>query len=164
MNSNNALHIKHFFPLIAVFTLIITITIAHQIFFGWSLNEAMIIFMAAFFIIFGSFKIMHLAAFAQAFSMYDIMAQKIPLYGYLYPFIELGLGSSYLFLRSYLLIINCLTFLLMFMGSISVALELQKKRAVECACLGTVFKIPMTYVTLLENILMGGMALLMLFW
>ena len=34
--------------------------------------------------------------FASSYAMYDLLAIKIPVYGYIYPFIELGLGPAYL--------------------------------------------------------------------
>ena len=50
----------------------------------------------------------------------------------------------------------------MAISSIGVAIELSKKKEIMCACLGVVFKLPMTYVTLLEDLLMAAMALIML--
>jgi hypothetical protein len=50
----------------------------------------------------------------------------------------------------------------MLISALGVANELRKKQTIMCACLGTVFKIPMTYVTLFEDLLMASMALYML--
>ena len=50
----------------------------------------------------------------------------------------------------------------MIVSSIGVTKELAQGRKITCACLGAVFKIPMTYVTLLEDVLMAVMALIML--
>ena len=50
----------------------------------------------------------------------------------------------------------------MAIGSAGVALKLLQGQELMCACLGAVFKIPMTYVTLAEDLIMGLMALLML--
>jgi hypothetical protein len=50
----------------------------------------------------------------------------------------------------------------MLVSAAGVARELWKGREIMCACLGVVFKIPMTYVTLLEDLLMAAMAGFML--
>jgi hypothetical protein len=39
---------------------------------------------------------------------------------------------------------------------------LKVKGEIQCACLGTVFKVPMTKVTLFENLFMAAMALYMI--
>lgn len=77
----------------------------------------------------------------------------------IYPFLEITLGIAYLF-NLYPIVTNIATLILMTVSSIGVAQELSKNKTIICACLGTVFKIPMTYVTLFEDLLMAGMALL----
>jgi hypothetical protein len=118
-------------------------------------------FMAGFFIIFSFFKIININSFAQAYSTYDLIAQQWYSYGYIYPFIELSLGIAYI-MRFHLEIAHWITFVLMIISSAGVYKALQEKRELDCACLGTVFKLPMTYVTLAEDILMGLMALVMI--
>ena len=53
-------------------------------------------FMAGFFLVFSFFKMLDIAAFAKAYQSYDIIAAKAKWYGYMFPFIELGLGIAYL--------------------------------------------------------------------
>jgi hypothetical protein len=55
------------------------------------------------------------------------------------------------------------TFILMALGAIGVSRALSNKQEIPCACLGVVFTVPMTYVTLGEDILMAVMALAMFF-
>ena len=153
--------LENFLPLIIIFSLIIAFTLIMQIFYGFNINAVMYDFMGAFFIIFGFFKIINLFRFVEAYSMYDIIAKKFNLYAYLYPFIELALGILYI-TRYQLLIANWITLILMIISSVGVALELAKGKIIVCACLGVVFKIPMTYVTLAEDLIMGFMALIML--
>ncbi len=163
MNHNNKSYsFKDFIPLIIIFSLIIVFTAMRQWYFGINIANAMYDFMAAFFLIFGFFKIINLAGFAEAYSTYDIVAQRFFAYGYIYPFIEIILGLLYLF-RYQLVITNWITFIVMIISSIGVAIELSKQKEITCACLGTVFKIPMTYVTLAEDVIMGLMALIMLY-
>lgn len=155
--------LKDFVPLIILVTLITLVTIAHQLWFGLDAVQAMRISMAAFFLIFGAFKVINLAGFAEAYSMYDLLAKKFFVYGYLYPFIEIALGLAYL-LNWQLAIASAITIAVMFLSAVGVFIELRKGNAITCACLGTLFKIPMTYVTLLEDLIMGGMAIFMFFY
>ena len=165
---NNRFHeakkynIKTFLPLIFIFSFIILITLIHQLYYGWNMQEGMRIFMAAFFLVFGSFKVINLAGFAQAYSMYDLIAKKYFFYGYIYPFIELLLGFAYLF-KYNLFITNIITIVLMLISAVGVFNELKKGAHITCACLGVVFKVPMTYVTLAEDLIMALMAAIMLF-
>lgn len=153
--------ISDFYPLIVIFTLIIFITLASQYYQGWNLKSAMRIFMGSFFLIFGLFKIINLRGFAQAYSMYDLLAKKYFAYGYVYPFLEVALGFSYLY-NWYSTATNVVTFVLMVVNAAGVFNELRKGHQIICGCLGSVFKIPMTYVTLTEDLLMAFMALVML--
>lgn len=158
----NQYTLKTFLPLILIFSLILLFTLSRQLLYGWDLQRAMYDFMGSFFVVFGGFKLYNLRGFAEAYSMYDIIAKKFPTYGFIYPFLEVGLGIAYLF-RLMPFWTNIATFILMTISSIGVANELRKKNPIVCACLGAVFKIPMTYVTLAEDVLMAAMALWMLF-
>ena len=53
-------------------------------------------FMAGFFITFSFFKFLDLRAFADSYSMYDLLAKRVRTYGFVYPFIELAMGIAYL--------------------------------------------------------------------
>jgi Methylamine utilisation protein MauE len=153
--------LKDFLPLIIIFSTIVILTLFGQVLRGWNLTSAMSDFMGFFFLIFGGFKVLNLKGFAEAYSIYDIFAKQSKLYAYAYPFIELTLGALYL-LRLFPLFTNVFTLALMLVSSIGVAQELLKGKEIMCACLGAVFKIPMTWVTLTEDLLMAAMALIML--
>jgi cation transport ATPase len=118
-------------------------------------------FMAGFFIVFSFFKFLNLKAFAESYAMYDLLAMKIPSYGFIYPFIELGLGLAYLtvFQPQFT---NWATVIIMGFSSIGVIQSVMNKQKIRCACLGTVFNLPMSTVTIIEDLLMVGMAVLML--
>jgi hypothetical protein len=153
--------IKDLLPLFCIFTAILLFTLIKQWYQGFSIMSSMLDFMAGFFIVFGLFKIINLNNFVHAYSMYDIVAQRWQWYAYLYPFIEIALGLCYLF-RFHLILANSITLVLMIIGSIGIMHALQKKESITCACLGAVFKLPMTYVSLAEDLIMGIMALIML--
>ena len=60
----------------------------------------MISFMGLFFIVFSFFKFLGYRSFPSSFATYDPIAKLIPLYGWLYPFIETALGLAFLFQHS----------------------------------------------------------------
>jgi hypothetical protein len=155
--------VSNFLPLIIIVACIVLLTLLKSLFLQtWDFHSLMYDFMAFFFLVFGFFKIINLKNFAQAYAMYDLLAQRSSLYGFIYPFIELTLGICYL-MRWFLLTTNSVTVIIMLVSAAGVFNELRKGKTIVCACLGTVFKIPMTYVTLAEDLLMAAMAFLMLF-
>lgn len=128
---------------------------------GFDGMRAMTHFMAGFFLVFSFFKLLDVPAFAASYSSYDIVARRWHGYGYVYPFIELGLGAAYLAdFRPVLT--NIATLVVMGVSTVGVVQTLMARRKIRCACLGTVFNLPMSYVTLVEDLLMIGMAGVML--
>lgn len=120
-------------------------------------TRAMQNFMGAFFGAFAFFKLLDLRGFADSYRMYDIVARRLPVYGYVYPFIELALGAAYIagFQPT---AVNLTTLAVMSVSSIGVIQSVLQKRRIRCACLGTVFNLPMSTVTLVEDGLMIAMA------
>ena len=128
---------------------------------GFSGMRAMGTFMAGFFLIFSFFKMLDIKGFASSYRMYDIVAKAVPGYGYVYPFIELALGAAYLTGFSPVLT-NWATLIVMSISLVGVVQSVLDKRKIRCACLGSVFNLPMTTVTIVEDSLMIGMAAVML--
>ncbi len=124
---------------------------------GRSWHEWMNDFMAGFFLVFAFFKLLNLSAFAQAYRGYDVIAAKSSAYAYAYPFIELALGIAYL-IRWNPVATNWITLVVMLVSAAGVINALHKRQLIECACLGTVFKLPMSKVTLIEDLSMAAMA------
>ncbi len=153
--------IRDYLPLIVIFALITAFTFLRQFYLGFSFQQGMRDFMGAFFIIFGLFKIINWHGFAQAYATYDIIAKRSKTYAYAYPLFELALGVAY-FLNIYPAATNMTTLILMTVSSIGVAIEVAQQKPIICACLGVFFKVPLTYVTLFEDLLMAFMALIML--
>lgn len=122
---------------------------------------AMRIFMSGFFLVFSFFKMLDLAAFADSYAMYDIVAKKIKAWGYIYAFIELSLGLAYA-LNWQPQIVNIITLVVMTVSLIGVLQSVLNKRQIRCACLGAVFNLPMSTVTIFEDALMIAMSALML--
>ena len=131
--------------------------LTHEGLFEW-----MHYFMGFFLCQFAMLKLFHPAGFAKGFQMYDLVAKKFRIYAYLYPLIELALGLAYLsFSVPYLTYI--LTIIVMGVGAIGVIGALRKGLDIRCACMGTVLDVPLSTVTLTEDIAMIAMACLMLF-
>lgn len=149
-------------PLLLVFAYILLVTLAVEIVNGaFELHRFMPNFMAGFFLVFSFFKLLDLRGFASSYAMYDLLAKKIPSYGFVYPFMELGLGTAYL-LAARPMLVNAITLIVMLFSSIGVILAVANKQKIRCACLGTGFNLPMTTVTIIEDLLMAAMALWML--
>jgi copper chaperone CopZ len=128
--------------------------------FQWM--RAMNHFMAGFFLVFSFFKLLNLQGFADAYSTYDILAKRSRVYALAYPFIELALGVAYL-THFQPFVTNLVTLGIMAISTVGVVQSLLAQRKIRCACLGTVFNLPMSVVTLTEDVLMAGMAAVMLF-
>ena len=128
----------------------------------WSWSEFMLDFMGLFYIVFGFFKMLDLKGFPESFKMYDPLAKRLPIYGWIYPFIETALGIMFL-MRYEVNIALIMTLLVLGSTTLGVTKTLLDKKSIRCACLGTALKLPMTEATLIENTLMITMAALMLF-
>jgi cation transport ATPase len=149
-------------PLILVFAYILGVTVLVEFALGeFGLHHFMAHFMAGFFLVFSFFKLLDLAGFANSYAMYDVLAKRLPIYGYIYPFIELALGAAYL-LGYRPVLINSITLVVMAFSSIGVILAVANKQKIKCACLGTGFNLPMSTVTIIEDVLMAAMAAWML--
>lgn len=145
------------FPLILILSYISLTSI--MINFGRSLDDLMMDFMGIFFIVFSFFKFLDYKSFPNSFAMYDPLAKALPLYGWIYPFIETILGLMFLF-RFQLFTSIIITILLLSITTYGVVNVLKNKQTIQCACLGTAIKLPMTMATLIENGIMIIMALI----
>lgn len=119
------------------------------------------IFMAGFFLTFSFFKMLNLKAFAESYAMYDIVAKKISAWGYVYAFIELGLGLSFA-LNLSPVVVNWVTLIVMTISILGVLESVLNKKKIQCACLGAVFNLPMSTVTIVEDAIMIAMSAAML--
>ncbi len=132
------------------------------------LYNFMVLYMGIFFIIFSLFKAIDWKGFIVAFKEYDIPAKLIPGYSAIYPALEFLIGVLFIvnfYIENFYLIpLAWVTLIIMAVGAIGVSIKLSKKEKFQCACLGTKIKVPLTKVTLLENILMVIMAIMLLFF
>ncbi len=126
-----------------------------------SWNGAMLDFMGLFFIVFSFFKILDLRGFPDSFRMYDPLAKIVPIYGWVYPFIETVLGLMFL-MRLQIPVALIVTLIVLSITTVGVTKTLLDKKSIQCACLGTALKLPMTEATFIENAIMIVMAIVML--
>jgi copper chaperone CopZ len=148
--------IATYYPLLLVMALVAVVPLATGTVMGWMMG-----FMAGFYIVFGAFKLLDVPAFARSYAQYDIIAKRIPVWGYAYPFIELALGFGFLFWLD-MRVLSWIALVLSLVGAVGVIQANRSKQTIECACLGTVFKLPMSIVTIIENLGMAVMAAWML--
>jgi copper chaperone CopZ len=120
-------------------------------------------FMAGFFLAFSFFKLLNISGFASSYRMYDWIARKFPAWGFIYPFVELALGLLYL-TNAAPIFTNWATVIVLGVSSLGVIESNLNKKKIQCACLGDVFDLPMSVVTIVEDVTMvamaGGMLLL----
>ncbi len=149
-------------PILLIFVYITGVAViagSNQHAFHWM--PAMNIFMSGFFLTFSFFKMLDLKGFAESYAMYDVVAKKIKAWGYVYVFIELLLGIAYA-INFNPVLTNIVTIIVMAISSIGVLQSVLNKRAIRCACLGAVFNLPMSTVTIIEGGLMIAMSTFML--
>ena len=147
-------------PILLIFLYVSTITLLIQLKSGHMQH-----FMAGFFLVFSFFKLLNLKGFAESYVMYDVVAKKFSFWAYSYAFVEVGLGISYL-LNYNPLVTNACTFVVMSISIIGVLQSVFDNKKIQCACLGAVFNLPMSTVTIIEDalmIVMSGYMILNLF-
>ena len=155
--------IETYKPIVLIFsyitgaTLLVQLGNHHFMFMQWMQH-----FMAGFFLVFSFFKMLNLKGFVESYAMYDVVAKRIPAWGYLYAFIELGLGVAYL-TGVAPFAVNIVTLVVMSVSIIGVLQTVLNKQKIQCACLGAVFNLPMSTVTIIEDGLMIAMSAAMLF-
>lgn len=145
-------------PILLIFGYILLVTIAIQIAEGaFRPLEFMQYFMAGFFLTFSFFKMLNLSAFAESYAMYDIIARRFKQWGYIYALIEFALGVLYITnVQPYLT--NAITLVVMSASIIGVLQSVLNKKKIQCACLGAVFNLPMSTITIIEDALMIAMS------
>ncbi|MEC8397317.1 MAG: heavy-metal-associated domain-containing protein [Bacteroidota bacterium] len=154
--------LKQLFPLFLIFVYLIAASIFLQK-NSFRITDFMIDFMGLFFVVFSFFKFLDYKGFPNAFARYDPLAKRSAFYAKIYPFIETLLGLM-LLLRWQLNFAFITTIVILSITTFGVVYTLFDKNKINCACLGTALKLPMTEATLTENVIMLVMAVTMLFY
>jgi len=150
-------------PVIMLFTVALALAVAVTwLVLGKLLSSQTIVwFISIAMVLLGLQKLQNIETFATMFLNYDLLAQKWVRYGYVYPFVETVAGL--------LMLMGVLTWLsapatlfIAGIGAISVIKAVYiDKRELKCACLGD-SRVPLGFVSLVENLMMVGMAIWML--
>jgi cation transport ATPase len=149
-------------PILLVFAFITGVTLLLQLRYeSFDVYRWMDSFMAGFFLAFSFFKLLDIKGFAESYFSYDIVARKWFGWGYMYPFIELALGLAYL-VGFEPVVTNAITLIVMLVSITGVLRSVLNKRKIRCACLGAVFNLPMSTITIIEDGLMIAMSAIML--
>ena len=158
-NESNTTGILAYFPIFLITTYILGVAAINNFHNGhmqWQIfmNQ----FMAGFFLVFSAFKLLNIKAFAEGYATYDLLAKHWHGYGFIYPFLELSLGILYVgnwFPET----TQYFTIIIMGFSSLGVINSLLKKQNLRCACLGTILNVPLSSITLIEDLLMVVLAI-----
>jgi hypothetical protein len=127
-------------------------------------NTFMMYLMGVWFWAFWIMKLYSIQDFVKNFSQYDFIAQKIPTYWYVHPFIEIILWIVYIFdtQMKYTLPANIIGIIISSLWIASAYNVIASQKNIYCACMGTYWKLPMTKITIFENAIMLWMIILMM--
>ena len=160
----NQAGLKAYYPIFLIAVYIIGVAFINNVYLqGINWQGLMNQFMAGFFLIFSAFKLLDIRGFAEGYSTYDLLAKRWYTYGYIYPFLELSLGILYL-TQWVPTATQLATVIIMGFSSLGVINSLLKKQKFQCACLGTILKVPLSSVTLIEDltmVILAAVALIM---
>lgn len=118
-------------------------------------------YMGVFLVVFATLKLFDLKGFMDGFAMYDLVSKVNSSWGYVYPFIELALGLAY-FAHVAPRATYIATIVVFLFGALGVVLALRKGLDIACPCMGNILKVPLSTVTLAEDIAMAAMAAMLL--
>lgn len=168
--SSVAGRLRTYLPLFVVVGISLTVALAHEwdaktpaarypaVAVGESIARH---FMGTFLAIFSMLKLFDIRGFAQAFRQYDLLAARVPAYGYAYPFVELLLGVS-LLANQYTVLACSVMMVVMIIGLIGILGALRRGELLTCACLGTSLQLPLSTVAVVENATLGLLSAWML--
>jgi glutaredoxin len=150
-------------PIIALFSIAALLALAFAWFalpsvfawqtLGWFISISMVLL--------GLQKLKDIESFSTMFLNYDLLAKRWVRYGYVYPFVETGAGL--------LMTATVLPWLsipgALFIGTLGAVSVIKAvyidKRDLKCACVGGDSSVPLGFVSLTENLMMVGMAVVM---
>ena len=143
-----------------VVLVVVALLAACALYFGASAsgNSFMAIFMGMTLTLFAMLKLFNLKEFRDSFAEYDLATMRWPKYGYWYPTIELLLGLG-LLSGVWIPAFAFFTIAIMSVTAVGVLLALINRKELECACTGSLIKVPLTSISLIESVGMALMAI-----
>ena len=138
-------------PIVIALLIVILSSVAMQISADeFLLKNFFMSYMGIFFVLFSFLKLLNVSGFSMTFKKYDLISKIIPGFAITYPFIELGLG------------IILLTLLFMISQSIGISKSLINSEQIQCACMGSAVDLPLSSLTIIENLIMISMSAYMI--
>ncbi len=114
--------------------------------------------MGYFITVIGLLKIVDIKTFSEMFKQYDPLAKFVPVYASLYPLIETTLGMLIL-MRLFMVQAHLAVICIYSITTIGILISMRNKRKLDCGCLGGGAKLPLSKVTVVENVAMIAMAI-----
>lgn len=153
--------LKDYWPLAALFAVSVAVAGAHQnAVTAPNADTFMVCLMGMIFLMFSVFKLINIAGFVEGLRRYDILAQKVPFYAPVVPFLELFFALMFLgHFDTPLLYVAVFAYATY--NAVAVKLALRKGLDTRCACLGTALNLPLSTVSFSENVFMSAMTVLM---
>ena len=127
----------------------------------FDIDKWFITYMGLFFMLFSFLKLLNVSGFSMTFKKYDLISKKVPGFSAIYPYIELTLAIAFL-TQSLLIYANLFTLFFMTSQSLGVYKSLRNSEQIQCACMGSAISLPLSSLTLIENIIMICMATYMI--
>lgn len=143
-------------PVIAIFAMAALLAVASS---WYAVGSPLIVRTFEWFIAFAMCllalqKLQDVERFATMFLNYDLLAQRWPRYGYLYPFGE-GLAGVLMVAGALTWVSAPLALLIGSIGAVSVFKAVYiDRRTLKCACVGGDSNVPLGFVSLTENVMM----------
>lgn len=113
--------------------------------------------------ILATLKLMDIREFAASFRKYDLITQRLWIYGMIYPGLELAIGLGFL-AGTAPRATGWAALLVGVSGAVSVLKAVYvDRKSLHCACLGGNSKTPLGLISLLENTMMAVMGAMLIF-
>ncbi|MCH9634557.1 MAG: hypothetical protein S4CHLAM7_13100 [Chlamydiae bacterium] len=149
---------KRYWPLVAI--ILVSFCVALVLLHANNDKKVMTVmvnFSGMFFLFLATLKFWDLKGFSEGFRKYDLLAKRNTAYSYIYPFLEFSIALCYLgqFIVPFVAIF---TAILTFFGLIGVLQAIRNNSDLKCACMGTKLDLPLSVVSVVENVGMGVMA------
>lgn len=153
---------KQYLPLVIILLFSFLLSVSHQLGLKAHYHSSMSLFMGYFFIFLALFKFFDIPGFVSNFLNYDFISQRYPSYAYFYPSIELILGLGFIS-GFFPILMNIFTIVVMGFTAVGIIQTLFAGKELNCACLGSVIKLPLGTISVIETIFMSLMALFNLY-
>jgi hypothetical protein len=119
---------------------------------GWGVKYLFQDFIAALLITSSAYKMFRLEVFVKIFKSYDLVAQRWPMWAYVYPFLELGIGADYL-LSNGSSFLYFLTFIFLGMTIYSKIFQVKSRVHLQYACLDNLVRLPISTIDFIVSII-----------